>query len=78
MKQSTIEQHRRATRSEWPFFAFVTLVMAIIYGTVVLQAPDLRSVPAKFLFFTILMVVYTALYWEVWFNSFSNRPRITS
>ena len=71
MKHPTIRQHRRKSRTEWPFFAFVTLVMVIIYGIVVLQAPDLRSAPTKFILFSVLMVVHAALYWLPFLFPFS-------
>ncbi len=37
--------------------------MIFIYGIVVIQIPDLRDDPAKFVLFTVLMVVHAALYW---------------
>ena len=63
MDQPTIEQHRQESRSEWPFFAFVTLVMIFIYGIAVVQIPDLRANPIIFVLFTVLLVVHAALYW---------------
>jgi len=63
MDQQNIEQHRQESRSEWPFFAFVTLVMIFIYGIVVVQILDPRDDPTEFVLFTVLMVVHTALYW---------------
>jgi len=63
MDQQNIEQHRQEARSEWPFFAFLTLVMIFIYGIVVVQDTALREDPARLAFFTILMVVHTGLYW---------------
>jgi len=63
MDQPTIEQHRQESRSEWPFFAFVTLVMIFIYGIAVVQIPDLRANPILFVLFTVLLVVHAVLYW---------------
>ena len=71
MNHPTIEQHRRESRTEWPFFAFVTLVMAIIYGIVVIQVPDLRADSTKFMLFTVLMVVHAAFYWLPFLFPFS-------
>jgi len=72
MDQQTIEKHRQESRSEWPFFAFVTLVMIFIYGIVVVQIPELRANPTEFVLFTVLLVVHTALYWLPLLYPFNN------
>ena len=63
MSQQNIKLHRQEARSEWPFFAFVTLVMVIIYGIVVVQVPDLRADRTRIMLFSVLMLVHAALYW---------------
>ncbi len=63
MNQQDIKQYRQEVRTEWPFFAFLTLVMVFIYGIVAMQNAALFDDPVSFALFTILMVVHTALYW---------------
>ena len=46
----------------WPFFALLTLAMAVIYGMTVVNDPIMRQ-PWMLVGFTLMMIVHTGLHW---------------
>jgi NarL family two-component system sensor histidine kinase YdfH len=50
-------------RPVWPFFIMMTVALLFIYFWSVADSPRLRSSPVLWLVFTVLMIVYVALFW---------------
>lgn len=49
-------------REELPFFLFLTLVLALLYGYVLNTVPELRA-PGRLIPFTLLMLAHGVLHW---------------
>lgn len=53
----------KGIRPVWPFFALLTLAMAVIYGFTVTDSIVIRSSTAALIGFSLLMLVHLALHW---------------
>ena len=51
------------SRSVWPFFVMATAAMAFVYFWSIQDSPRLQNAPALLVAFTVLMIIYTALFW---------------
>jgi len=60
---ATFGQALKEARPVWPFFLMLTVAMFFIYFWSLANSPRLQASPALAIVFTVLMIIYVALFW---------------